>query len=213
MEIIFNNRKNRKEIIMVDFFTELIVPIVSTVIGGVIIAYIVNYWRKNSLRLFTDPNAEKYKINIIREAREHKNDLYPDNDAFWYKKSIDNHHLWTYINFLLQEKKENELKVLLGVKDRYFGYFRKIRGFRNHYNKLKGVCEYIGEKYRNSETLKLVRFKVKQEGNKDVLRLEESFGEKLDKDDTFVDMIKLEEIIREANKTLQYYAEIGQLKA
>lgn len=197
---------------MADFIYDVISSIIIAVVSGIIGVYLGNYWRKNNLRLSTDLSAESYKIKIIKDARKHKNELYADNSAYWYDRSIEMHHLHTYIYYLLKKEKIIKLENLLGLKDRYLGYFRKISGFRKHYNKLRGHCESIDEKYHDSELLKMIRFRVKKEDNRDSISLEAGVREKLTLDTNFTDMVKLDKILNEANDTLRYYAEIGKLE-
>jgi len=197
---------------MTDFMYDLLSGFIIAVVSGSIGAYLGNYWQKNNLRLLTDLSAERYKIKIIKRARKHKNELYTNSSAFWYDRSIETHHLYTYIAFLVKLEEIETLENLLGLNDRYLGDFRKISGFRKHYRKLSGNCKSIGEKYNDSESLKMIRFRVKKEGNGDIISLKAGVREKLKVDSNFNDMVKVDKILNEANEALRYYAEIGKLE-
>ncbi|PWI48549.1 hypothetical protein CEE45_05765 [Candidatus Heimdallarchaeota archaeon B3_Heim] len=197
---------------LADFIYDIISGIIIAVVGGSIVAYLHKYWQKNNLRLSTDPSAEGYKTKIIKNTREHKNYLYHDNNAYWYDRSIETHHLYSYIALLIKLEEITELENLLGLKDGYLGYFWKFSGFRKHYRKLKGDCESIGTKYHDSEFLKIIRFRVKEEDNRDIISLEARVRKKSKANSNFNDMGKLDKILNEANETMRYYAEIGKLE-
>jgi hypothetical protein len=177
-----------------------------------IVNYSVKYLLEKGIRLRTDPSAWEHKIRIVKYAREHKNSLYPDNKAYWYDRSINVHDLYNYIAFLIKLEEITELESLLGIKDRYFGYFRVFRNYRSHFNSLKAYCKAFTVKYKNSKTFNFVRFRIKIQDNKDIISLEAGIREKLILDTKFTNMDELNKIINEANETMRYYAEIGKLK-
>ncbi|MHA1227242.1 MAG: hypothetical protein ACTSPV_10915, partial [Candidatus Hodarchaeales archaeon] len=124
---------------MEDFIFDLINGILIGLFSGIISVNLSNYLKKKRIKFTNDLNAESYKIRIIKNAKEHRNEMYQDKNAFWYNKSLSTHDLYTYISFLLSLTTINELEILLGIKDRYSGYFRKLNSYRKHMENLKAL--------------------------------------------------------------------------